>query len=68
MLFDESQHYGQSQDVLTPGMADSFVQCPKSSMGASLFEEENREERDEILMFSQRYLTQILEGIQADLK
>lgn len=46
---------------------DCYVQWPKSSTGASLFEED-REERDKILMFSQRYLTQILEGIQADLR
>lgn len=68
MLSDESLRYDHSQDVLTPGMTDSYVQCAKSSMGASLFEEENREERNEILMFSQQCLTQILESIQSDLK
>lgn len=50
------------------GRPDSYVQCPKSNTGASLFEEENREERDIILMLCQRYLTQIREGIQAVLR
>lgn len=54
MLSNGSLHYGQSQDGLTPGMADSYVQCPKSSTGAPLFEEKNREERNKILMFSQQ--------------
>lgn len=67
MLSDGRLRYRQSQNVLTPGTAHSYVQCPKSSMGASLFEN-NREEKNKILMFSQQCLTQILEGIQEDLK
>lgn len=68
MLSDGRPCYSQSQNVLTPGTTHSYVQCPKSSMGASLFEEKNREEKNKILMFSQQCLTQILEGIQEDLK
>lgn len=64
MLSDGILHYGWSQDVLTPGTADSYLQCPRSSTGASLL----KEERKKILMFIQQRLTQILEGIQADLK
>lgn len=45
----------------------SYLQHPKSSMGASLLEK-NREEKNKILMFSQQCLTQILEGIQEHLK
>lgn len=44
----------------------SYVQYPKSSMGASFFEM-NREEKNKILMFSQQCLTQILEEIQENL-